>query len=94
MAHSEWSRLGVAARTAGPATRAVTAERDRLLERAFLALSPTERRVIALRQFEQLPAKEAAVRMGTTAGAVHAAYRRALLAWGAAFRRLGGGSSH
>ncbi len=94
LALSEWSREGAAARTAGPVTRAERAERDALLDRAFVSLTPAERRVIALRQFEQLPAKDVAVRLGTTAGAVHAAYRRALLAWGAAFRRCGGTSSH
>lgn len=89
-----WSTAGgaaaVAARTRGPATRVEAAEEARLLEEAFARLSPEHRVVIALRQFEQLPAAEVAARTGRTTGAVHALYRRALTAWGAEFEAGGG----
>lgn len=89
---SDWSGSGGGppAGTMGPATRAAAGERAELLERAYLSLSAPHRRVLRLRQFEQLPAREAAAVLGTTEGAVHALYRRALDAWGAAFEGLGG----
>lgn len=92
LVRSEWSRvagvresqLGGAA--PGPATVAIGAERQRDLERGFLALDPDHRRVIGLRQFEGLSAAAAARRMGRTETAVHSLYRRALEAWETASR--------
>ena len=49
--------------------------------RAFESLSPAHRRVLGLRQFEGLSAREAAARTGSTEKAVHSLYRRALEAW-------------
>lgn len=84
LARTEWSRHGAgdpAARTAGPATRAVAAETQAKLEEAFAQLPPDYRRVLGLRQFEGLSAAETAQRMGRTETAVHSLYRRALMAW-------------
>jgi DNA-directed RNA polymerase specialized sigma24 family protein len=82
---SDWSRAGAAGvRSPGPATAAAAAEESRALARRFLALAPEHRRVIGLRQFEGLSARETAARMGRTETAVHSLYRRALAAWEAA----------
>ena len=92
---SSWSRTGAldpADSSAGPATRAVRDELRTHLRTAFLALSPQHRRVIALRQFEQRSAREAAPRLGCTELAVHALFRRALDAWAREVERLGAGS--
>ncbi|MBI5434096.1 MAG: sigma-70 family RNA polymerase sigma factor [Planctomycetes bacterium] len=78
------SESALLAATAGPATRAGAAEEQARLERAFASLPPDQRRVIALRQLEGLPAAEVARRMGRSETAVHSLYRRALLAWQAA----------
>lgn len=78
-----WSRVGLdpAAQTAGPATRVVAGESlGRLLSR-FEALSAEHRRVIGLRQFEGLSARDTARRMGRSETAIHSLYRRALEAW-------------
>lgn len=74
------SRL--AARTAGPATRLALDEDLRRIQARFEALSPEHRRVIGLRQFEGLSARDTARRLGKSESAVHSLYRRALLAWG------------
>lgn len=80
---SDWSRVGASpgVRGPGPATAAAAAEESRALARRFLALAPEHRRVIGLRQFEGLSARETAARMGRTETAVHSLYRRALAAW-------------
>ncbi len=83
---SDWSRAGasegaVASRGSGPLTRALAAEQALTLELAYEALPSDYRRVIALRQFEGRPAREVGAALGSTEGAVHALYRRALLAW-------------
>ena len=82
----DFSRSGVgerelAAKTAGPLTRAGAAEVRIELERAFERLSGEHRRVLALRQFEGLSAAEAGARIGKSEVAVHSLYRRALQAW-------------
>ena len=92
LARSDWSQTGshkndVAASTLGPATRALLGEEQQKIEAAFAALPPHYRRVIALRQFEQRPAREVAGILGSTEQAVHALYRRALSAWGEAAER-------
>lgn len=81
---STWSRAGhtPVAVTPGPRTRAAGKEASRKLAQAFLALSPEYRRVIGLRQFEGLSARETAARMGRGETAVHSLYRRALAEWG------------
>lgn len=86
LARSDWSCAGphesqLAALTRGPATRAGEAESLARLAAAFARLSPEHRRVIGLRQFEELSAAEAAARMGRSEVAVHSLYRRALEAW-------------
>lgn len=78
---SDARERSLAASTMGPATRALLDERQRSLEAAFARLSPQHRRVIALRQFEGLSAREVAARLQSTEGAVHALFRRALQAW-------------
>lgn len=87
LARSDWSRgpraSQILAETAGPATRAVAGETSRRLAARFQALAPEHRRVIGLRQFEGLSARETARRMGRSESAVHSLYRRALAAWGA-----------
>lgn len=69
------------ASTLGPATRVALAEEQARIEAALASLSANHRRVIALRQLEGRPAREVARLLGTTEGAVHALYRRALEAW-------------
>ena len=84
---SHWSRVGagsLAAPSPGPATDAASAEGIRRLVEAFESLSPEHRRVIGLRQFEGLSARETAARMGRGEVAIHSLYRRALAAWEAA----------
>lgn len=70
----------------GPRTRAALTERQRRLERAFETLPSDDRRLIALRQFEQRTAADVARVLGSTEGAIHARYRRALAAWEEATR--------
>jgi len=84
--HSDWSRAGpsasqILAETAGPATRLIAGETSRRLLERFQTLAPEHRRVIGLRQFEGLSARESAARMGRSETAVHSLYRRALAAW-------------
>ncbi len=91
LARSEWSRAGpredeLAARTAGPATRVAGAEEEARTVAAFESLAPDHRRVLGLRQFEGLSARDAGARMGRSEAAVHSLYRRALEAWEAARR--------
>lgn len=86
LGHSSWSIAGprasqLLARTWGPSTRVAASELERRLEERFQALSPEHRRVIGLRQFEGLSARETARRMGRGESAVHSLYRRALMAW-------------
>ena len=80
---ASWSRAGhePAAQGAGPATLAGLGETTRSLVRAFEALPPDHRRVLGLRQFQGLSARDTASRMGRSETAVHSLYRRALLAW-------------
>jgi RNA polymerase sigma-70 factor (ECF subfamily) len=79
---SDWSRSGaVPAAGPGPATAAAGREAGQALSRCYLELAPEHRRVIGLRQFEGLSAREAARRMGRSETAVHSLYRRALAAW-------------
>jgi len=96
LARSDWSTAGAALppdSSAGPYTRAALGEvRGRMLI-AWRALSPEQRRVIALRQFEGLSARETAQRVGSSEQAVHAQFRRALSRWGEELERLGGTSS-
>jgi RNA polymerase sigma factor (sigma-70 family) len=90
LARSSWSRGGVGAPAAagpGPATAAAARESGRAIAGAFLELAPEHRRVIGLRQFEGLSAREAGVRMGRSETAVHSLYRRALDAWQAQLER-------
>jgi DNA-directed RNA polymerase specialized sigma24 family protein len=54
---------------------------------AYERLAPDHRRVLGLRRFEGLDAREAGRRMGRSEAAVHSLYRRALLAWEEAARR-------
>lgn len=84
LARSDWSRVGAA--TWGPATRVQFTEEQHRLEEAFDRLSPSQRRIIRMRQFEGLSARDAAKAIGTSEGAVHALYRRALQAWAAEAR--------
>jgi len=81
LAPSAWSRVGPAARVPGPRTLAQAAEGERRLLAAYERLAPEHRRVIGLRQFRGLSAREAAARMGRSEPAVHSLYRRALAAW-------------
>ena len=86
IARSEWTRVGpresqIAARTPGPSTRVAAAEEHGRVVAAFEKLAPDHRRVLGLRQFEGLSAREAAERMGRSETAVHSLYRRALMAW-------------
>lgn len=93
---SSWSRAGTvdpADSSAGPATRAAQGELRGHLRTAFHALTPQHRRVIALRQFEQKSAREAAPQLGCTELAVHALFRRALDAWAREVERLESGPS-
>ena len=84
--HSSWSVAGarasqILARTWGPATRVVANELEQRLEQRFRTLTTEHRRVLGLRHFEGLPAREVAHRMGRSEAAVHSLYRRALAAW-------------
>lgn len=86
LTRSDWSRAGptasqILAQTAGPATRVIAGETSKLLLERFQSLAPEHRRVIGLRQFEGLSARETARRMGRSETAVHSLYRRALAAW-------------
>ena len=77
-----WSNPSNGPPGAGPAwTRLEIDEVARELRARFDALPPEHRRVIGLRQFEGLSARDTARRMGRTEAAVHSLYRRALLAW-------------
>jgi len=94
LVHSDWSLFGVkvsdlAAETLGPATRVQHKEETRRLHEALASLDPDHRRVLGLRQFEGLSARETAARMGRSETAVHSLFRRALIAWDEA-RRLAG----
>lgn len=87
---SSWSRAGSAsilgppASGPGPATRVDLRETEGRLVEAYGGLEPEYRRVIGLRQFEGLSAREVGLRMGRGEAAIHSLYRRALLAWEAA----------
>lgn len=86
LVRSDGSRSGprasaLAARTAGPPTRLGSEEELQRIQSAFEGLSPEHRRVIGLRQFEGLSARDTATRMGRSETAVHSLYRRALAAW-------------
>lgn len=86
LAQGDWTQAGprasqLRAQTWGPATRVEAGELEARLEARFRDLAPEHRRVIGLRQFEGLSAREAAARMGRSETAVHSLYRRALLAW-------------
>lgn len=89
IARSEWTRVGaprlresqIAARTPGPSTRVAAAEEHGLVVAAFEQLAPDHRRVLGLRRFEGLSAREAAEHMGRSETAIHSLYRRALMAW-------------
>jgi len=86
LVHSDWSHVGVrashlAAATPGPFTRAGLAETEARLVAAFRSLSGEHRRILGLRQFEGLSARETAERTGRSEAAVHSLYRRALQAW-------------
>ncbi|MCA8941349.1 MAG: RNA polymerase sigma factor [Planctomycetes bacterium] len=84
LARSDWTRFDAvepAAATAGPRTRLQFAELQTELEAAFDRLTSEHRRVIGLRQFEGLSARDTARRMGRSEAAVHSLYRRALSAW-------------
>lgn len=74
----------------GPGTLAARGEEAGRLVAAFLGLAPEHRRVIGLRRFEGLSAREAAARMGRTETAVHSLLRRALGAWAEASGISGG----
>lgn len=68
----------------GPRTRVEGLEAQARLDRAFDSLSAEHRRVLGLRKFEGLSARETASRMGRGEKAVHSLFRRALEAWDAA----------
>jgi len=91
LAHGDWSRADarasqILARTRGPHTRAADREASRDLRQHFEALCAEHRRVLGLRQFEGLSARETARRMGRSEAAIHSLYRRALIAWQAGLR--------
>jgi RNA polymerase sigma-70 factor, ECF subfamily len=65
----------------GPRTRVEGQEAQARLDRAFDSLSAEHRRVLGLRKFEGLSARETAARMGRSEKAVHSVFRRALEAW-------------
>lgn len=65
----------------GPASLAAGREGARTWLEAFQRLTPEHRRVLGLRRFEGLSAREAAERMGRSEAAVHSLFRRALEAW-------------
>jgi len=92
LARSDWSRAGptasqILAETAGPATRLIAGETSKRLLLRFQSLAPEHRRVIGLRQFEGLSARETAKRMGRSETAIHSLYRRALAAWESGLER-------
>jgi len=87
LGRADWSAAGSAdwaSPAPGPATRAASKEQEERLRRAFDTLPGEYRRVLGLRQFEGLSARETGRRMGRSESAVHSLYRRALLAWGQA----------
>jgi RNA polymerase sigma factor (sigma-70 family) len=87
---SSWSRSGAVepARSGpGPATQAAGRDELSSLLAAFARLAPDHRRVLGLRQFEGLDARETGRRMGRGESAVHSLYRRALAAWAAQCER-------
>ena len=89
----DWSRAGERDPVdpgSGPVTRTVRNETGERLRAAFQALSPQHRRVIALRQFEQRSARDAAPQLGCSEMAVHALFRRALDAWARELERADG----
>lgn len=95
LVRADWSATGLGdgrltAGGPGPATRVSVADQHRSVMAAFERLSPEHRRVLGLRQFEGLDARQAGVRMGRSETAVHSLYRRALVAWNDA---LGGSPS-
>lgn len=73
-----WSQPGHAP---GPRTQAQIRETERDWLGAYRRLAPEHRRVLGLRQFEGLSARETAARMGRSEAAVHSLFRRALQAW-------------
>jgi RNA polymerase sigma factor (sigma-70 family) len=86
LGRSDWSGVGASASrialdAAGPATRAALGEETARLVAAYERLAPDHRRVLGLRRFEGLDARETGRRMGRSEAAVHSLYRRALLAW-------------
>lgn len=96
LARSDWSTVGAAVPadpSGGPLTKALRSEAREQLLAAWRRLSAEHRRVIVLRQFEGLSAREAAARLGSSEQAVHAQFRRALSHWGEALERLGGAPS-
>ncbi len=91
LVRSDWSASGAMApadASGGPLTKALRSESREHLLAAWRKLSPEHRRVIVLRQFEALSARDAAQRMGSSEQAVHALFRRALGRWGEEFERL------
>lgn len=89
---SDWSRIGLAESQVahpqpGPGTRAGEAEELARLMAAYERLDADHRRVIGLRRFAGLDAREAGRRMGRSEAALHSLYRRALLAWELQTRR-------
>ena len=86
LAHSDWSCASarasqLMAMTRGPLTRLQGLETAQHMRRVFETLSPEHQRVLGLRQFEGLSAREAAARMGQSETSIHSLYRRALGAW-------------
>jgi RNA polymerase sigma factor (sigma-70 family) len=86
LVRSDWSATGLGdgrlvAPGAGPATRVAATDEHRSVMAAYERLSPEHRRVLGLRQFEALDARETGRRMGRSETAVHSLYRRALAAW-------------
>jgi RNA polymerase sigma factor (sigma-70 family) len=86
LTRGDWSRGSVResrveGREPGASTVARLGEEAARLRAAFERLTPEHRRVIGLRQFEGLSAREAAERLGRGETAVHSLYRRALEAW-------------
>lgn len=93
IARSDWSSAGAvepADPSGGPLTKALRSEAREQLLSAWDELAPDHRRVIVLRQFEALSARDVAQRMALTERAVHALYRRALGRWGEELERLRG----
>ena len=86
LTRSDWSQSGIGADDLraggpGPATRAGSLEEMERRLVAFERLPAEYRRVIGLRQFEELSAAETAQRMRRSESAIHSLYRRALDAW-------------